>query len=120
MTLLTLLSSNMEIHRGENLIIRIVLTQQNGNPLNLSDLISLKAEIVQLRRTVVTYILGEDAEIREGNTANEVEIELIKAVTSKLRFYPVSVKLTIEAPNAEFEVDPYQVDVAWSDLFDVV
>jgi hypothetical protein len=102
----------MKVYKGENLIIRIDLRQQTGDPLNLVDLISLRAAIKQNKQIVVSYLFGTDPEIREGNNPNEIEIELKSSVTDVLLpKHDVFVKLIMHAPNEEFEVDADQVDI---------
>lgn len=111
----------MKVQKGENLIVRINLKQQDGSALNLADLISLTVEINQLKKTYATYTLGDDPEIREGETANEVEIEIKTSVTSQMvSGFDVYAKLHIEAPNDEFEVDPHQFEKTGIKIFSVL
>jgi len=111
----------MRIYKGENLIVRIALRQQDGTPMNLSDLISLKAEINQLKKTHAVYLLGESPEIREGNAANELEIEITSSLTSKMASgFDVWVRLTLQADNEEFDIDPHHVDITGIKMFTVI
>lgn len=109
----------MEIIKGENAIVRINLTQADGTTALLySDCLLIKAEVIQLGRVLVTYIAGTDAEIRQGATTSQVEIEIKKAVTeSFIAGTKVQLKLYIETANAEFSVDGEQSDIMIEDIF---
>lgn len=99
------------LRRGDNRIFRFPLTLVDGSTaLPLSSLALLSAELKQGETTIDTYIFGTDAELRVGNTSNEIELEVTAAVTAALtKGTPLSAIFREHVADAEFDAD--------SDLF---
>lgn len=108
----------MEIIKGENAIVRVALKQSNDSALLLSDCTLIKAEIMQFDKVVATYTYGTDDQIRQGATTSEVEIEITKSLSTRLKGSAVDLRLTIETDNEEFEVDESkQTDIMIEEIF---
>lgn len=106
--------------KGENKIIKINLFQINGvTPLLVSSLSYAQVKIVQYNKTLATYLYGTDAEVRQGDSTSQLEVELKKSVADLLKDGIVYVRLTMELSNAEFTVDTVQRDIQIIEAFTV-
>lgn len=96
---------------GENLIHRFNLKKPNGSSLVLStDLVSCSVQIIQKNNTLATYTYP-DSNLRQGDTTSQLELEVPAALTSAFVKGDVIAKLTINAVDAEFEVDSGQIEI---------
>lgn len=106
------------IIRGNNIIVRINLQQQDGSDLDIVDTTGLIVKLFQSRVEKFSYVYGVDPEIRIGAAANQIEIEIKTSVTLNLRIGDVVVgKVYLSVANSEFEVDLKQNLVGEIDLF---
>lgn len=70
---------------GENAKIKRNLFYSDGTtPLLLADLASLSAQIVQYKRPLVTYVLGTDLQLVQGDSTSQALIHLTPAVSAML------------------------------------
>lgn len=109
----------MTIYSGENLIVKVNLFQSDGStPLLLSSLQSL---VVKVKQTTVlaTYTLGTNGQVRQGDSASQVEVEITQALSLLLKKGSVYLQIEMQVTNAEFEVDDYQKDIAVVEVFKV-
>ena len=98
------------IKRGENQLVQITLTQQDGSALNVSDLTLCTVTLSQLGANIVTYTLGVSPEIRQGAAANILEIEITKSVSAALKLSLLILEVFMEVSDSEFDVDGFQRD----------
>lgn len=109
----------MTIISGENLILKVNLFQSNGTtPLLISSTHSIVARIKQTS-TVATYTYSISPQIRQGDSASQIEIEITQSLSALLKKGSVYLQLEIEFENSEFEVDDYQKDISINEAFKV-
>lgn len=105
---------------GENHIVRVSLFQTDGTtPLLLTDLVAKSVKIIQHNKTLATYVFGTDAEIRQGTTTSEIEIEIKKVVSEQFRRGKVFIELTLDRTDADFDVDLEHRDKQLIEILDV-
>lgn len=94
------------IYRGENRVFARTLKLSDGTTaLPVASLTGARVILLQNGRTVGTFILGTDAEIREGATASTLEYELTSTVSAALKVGPLKLRWTLMIADAEFTVE---------------
>jgi hypothetical protein len=113
------------IIRGENALIRRNLLASNGTtPVLLSSLVYLSAQIKQFGIVMAEYIMTPEqdpihAEIREGLIPSQVEVEITKTLSDRFKEGPVTMKLSMEQADAEFDEDQELRDIDEFEIFTV-
>lgn len=98
------------INKGENIIIRRNLKQANGDELPLSNVESLKLEILQ-SGTLVERLEYPSQFLRLGELSNQIEIEVSTSVSNRFRKGRVTFKYEITVQNDDFAGEGIQKDV---------
>jgi hypothetical protein len=86
---------------GENLIARI-----SPMSLDIADYTLVRVSVWNDQKKLATYTIGTDDEVREGNASDELEVEIVKALSRKLLPGDLILEITTEEEDAELEVDP--------------
>lgn len=103
---------------GENAIIKKNLFYEDGTtPLLIADLSLLKVELRQNNKVMAAYTYAPtpdpvQGQVREGDTASQVEVELTKDVSSQLLPGVLSLRIIMEKVDAEFVVDSVLKDIS--------
>ena len=113
------------IKRGENAIIQRNLFASDGTtPLLLSSLSLLHAQIIQHGKVLATYIYlptpnPVQAEIRQGTSTSNIEVEITKDLSDDFKEGSVTMKLIMEQTDAEYAVDGQLRDIDEFEIFTV-
>ncbi len=95
---------------GENFIIRMPMFQSDGTtPILFSALTLCLVEFIQGVKgtTVLASISLGDPEVRQGATTSQLEVELTKQISNLFKPGRVYIRVTIEVPDIDFEVDGF-------------
>lgn len=107
------------IKRGENTIIRKNLLDSDGEtPLVISSLATISAQIKQYGYVLAEYVLlptpnPVQGQIRVGATTNQLEVEIVEALSETFKEGSVTMKILMRKADAQFIVD-----TKWRDLDD--
>ena len=94
------------ILKGENILVRRNLLQADGTtPLLVSSLTLAKATIIQFGTPLQTYTLNTNAELRQGTTTSQLELEIKKTLSATFAKGDIIIEWEIEINIAEFDVD---------------
>lgn len=107
------------IIKGENKIILFNLLDEDGGALILSTLALLTIEIIQNGFRLALYTYGTDSELSLGSSGNQLKVEIRTTLSD--RFVPgiVDAIITTGIPDADFNVDPDQIDKTKYEIFTV-
>lgn len=98
--------AHLTISKGENVLIRRNLFQQDGTtPLLISSLAVCKVTLKQTGASDIVYTVGTNPEIREGESTSQVELEIKKTVSAAMVKGEVTAEWEFELTDADFAVD---------------
>lgn len=101
----------LSIKAGENFLVRFNLLKKDGSALVIAtDLISAVAEIKQNGKIIETLTYPA-ANLRVGETSNQLEIEVTQATSDLFTGGDITVKITVVATDAEFDTEEEQKKV---------
>lgn len=98
------------INKGENVIIRRNLQKADGSNLLLSEITSLSVSIIQ-DGAVIETLTYPSTYLRQGQSTNQLELEISTTNSNKFKVGKVSLKYTIVFANAEFTGEGTQKDI---------
>lgn len=90
---------------GDNEIVKINLKDETGADQNISGLYSITVFIIQQQRTLATYVYGTHTQVRQGDTAQQIALEVTQEVSKKLSAGTVYVQVLAYKTRAEFLLD---------------
>ena len=106
--------------KGENALVKQNLLASDGTtPVLLSSLTYLSAQVIQFRRVLASYVYGTDAEIRQGDSTSQVEVEISEALSATFKEGLVTVRLTMDQADADFDVSGELRDIDDIEAFTV-
>lgn len=111
-----------EVYKGENAIVLRDLVDEDGDPILISSLNYLKAQVIQYNRVIETYTLlpvPADPEISESGV-NQVKIQITEEISSKFKEGAVTIKLFMKQSDSDYSVDTSLYDIDQSECFEVV
>lgn len=94
------------IYQGDNGVVKWPMLAADGSPLDFATLHLVKVEIIQNKKVLGTFIMGEDGEVRQ-DVVGTLEYEYTSAFTETLNKALTILKVTLEYNNAELVIDPY-------------
>lgn len=93
----------LTIQNSGNAIIRRNLFQADGTDLLLSSCNSISVQLLRGNTVIATYTYGTSPEVREGEQASQLEVEVKSALTKNTGKITMDVLITIS--DASFVVD---------------
>lgn len=96
------------LYRGSNRLIRIPLYLEDGTTaIAAASLSYASVALYQGVKLIDTYVRGTDAELRNGDTSNELELELTSALTNQLaQDKPLTGLITLKVTDTDFTAEP--------------
>lgn len=114
----------MDLIKGENaLVVRALYGTDGVTPIPLSSLTYLVAEVRQYNRLFASYsYVGtpSDPEIRQGDTSNEVVVEITEELSAKLKEGILYIRIKGKQVDSDYTVDGEIYDIDEQECFDVI
>jgi hypothetical protein len=102
----------LSIKPGENFMVRVNLLKKDGTPLDIAnDLVSCTVSVVQNNSALVSYEYP-NANLRIGEAANQLELEVLQSVSEKFVRGQVLVEVDAVATDAAFDTAGEQRKIA--------
>lgn len=106
---------------GENWIGTQPILDENGAALAVSSLASLQVQIKQYNRTLATYVLGTDDQIRVNPDVNtSFDVEISPALSANFREGSVQMYIKAQKTDTDFVVGEKYVDIDPVDILYMV
>lgn len=106
---------------GENAIFSQPILDEDGDPLAVSSLASLQVQIKQYNRTLATYVLGTDNQIRVNPDVNtSFDVEISPALSANFREGAVQMYIKAQKADTDFVVGGKYVDIDPVDILYMV
>lgn len=102
------------IKRGENILIRLNIFQNDGTtPQLLTDCSLIKLELLQNNKVIKSWskvTTVYDDNLRQGTSTSQIEAELLTTESEDFPLGDIDLRKTVEATDAEFETELIQHD----------
>ena len=96
---------NPKLKKGDNRLIERVFFDQYGSKIEYANMTAITATLKQGDTTVVSYTKA-DAQLREGDKAHEIEVELTESVSNTLEIgKPVKIIYKITVTDSDYDSD---------------
>jgi len=115
------MSSLRKIYKGNNGTVEWPFNDNEGNPLNLDQMVTVTAQVIQKDRVVETYVMADGTEFRRKDVASDtVVFEYTTALTNTLAKMVTALRVTIVGPEIYLVVDDNRIWTKQEDIFEVV
>lgn len=100
----------LRIKTGENFIVRLDLKDKDGSNLLLSSLVSMGVDVKQ-NGSVLESMTYSSTNLRQGETTSQAEIEVRTTTSAKFKKGNVYLKVTVVAPDSDFDTESNQTKI---------